>query len=136
MFKKKKKPNPLSIAEMSGRLRAFIMDSQIQDGHELSVILGCSALSEELQIHEEQESDKRIEKVDYLVPILYAYSHMLSEASVEFQRSNLPEELKALPAEIWQESRKMMEQVTLSALLGTVSQLVDMGLLEIPRKRK
>jgi hypothetical protein len=30
----------------------------------------------------------------------------------------------------------MMEQVTMSALMGGISQIVDMGLLEIPRKKK
>lgn len=135
MFKKKKKPNPLSLAEMSGRLRAFIMDSQIQDGHELSVILGCTAISDEVQIREEEESDKRLAKIENLVPLLYAYAHTLSEGAVEMQRSSI-KDIKGIPEEVWWESRKIMEQVSLSALLGTISQLVDMGLLEIPRKRK
>ena len=136
MFKKKPKANPLSIAEMTARLRSFVMDSQIQDGHELSVILGCSVISEEVQEREEEESDKRLERIEYLVPLLYAYAHMLAEGAVELQRVNLPKDLKDLPDEIWWESRKMMEQVSLSALLGSVSQLVDMGLLQIPRSRK
>ena len=137
MFKKKKKKDAIaSLADISTRLRGFILDSQIQDGHELSVILGCSVLSEELQIHEEQESDKRLEKVAFLVPLLYAYAHTLSEGAVEFQRSNLPEEVQDLPDEIWWESRKMMEQVTLSVLMGAISQIVDMELLKVPKRRK
>lgn len=136
MFRKKKPKNLASIAEVSARLRGFVLDSQIQDGHELSVILGCSAMSDELQEREEQESDKRVAKIEHLVPLLYAYAHTLSEGAVELQRQGIPEELKALPDEIWWESRKMMEQVSLSALLGSVSQLVDMGLLTIPKRKK
>lgn len=137
MFKKKKKEhNVPSIAEISSRLRGFIMDSQIQNGHELSVILGCSNISEELQIHEEQESDKRLEKIAHLVPLLYAYAHTLSEGAVEYQRSNTPEALGELPDELWWESRKMMEQVALSALMGAFSQIIDMDLLKIPKGRK
>jgi hypothetical protein len=135
MFKKKKKNN-LSVSEMTTRLRGFILDSQIMNGHELSVILGCSVISPELQEREEEESDKRIECIDYLVPLLYAYSHTLAEGAVEFQRSNLPKNLKDIPDDIWWESRKMMEQVSLSVLLGAVSQLVDMGLLEVPKRNK
>lgn len=135
MFKKKPTPAP-TLAELTARLRGFIMDSQIQNGHELSVILGCSAMSEELQVHEEQESDKRLEKISHLVPLLYAYSHTLAEASVEYQRSSLPEELKDLPDEVWWESRKMMEQVSLSVLMGAVSQLIDMKLLNVPKDKK
>jgi hypothetical protein len=60
----------------------------------------------------------------------------LAEGAVEYQKSTLPEELQSLPPEIWTESRKMMEQVALSAIVGSVSQIIDMGLLDIPRKHK
>lgn len=136
MFKKKKKLSNPSIADLTSRLRGFIMDSQIQNGHELSIILGCSAMSEELMIHEEQESDKRLEKIAHLVPLLYAYAHTLAEGAVEYQRSNTSEELKDLPDEIWWESRKMMEQVSLSVLMGAVSQLIDMELLKVSKDKK
>lgn len=135
MFFKKKRITPdISLAEINARLRGFVMDSQIQDGHELAVILGCSILSEELQIHEEQESDKRLDKIEHLTPLLYAFAHTLSEGATEFQRSKVSEELKNLPDEIWWESRKVMEQLSLSVLMGALSQLVDMGLVDLPKK--
>jgi hypothetical protein len=59
---------------------------------------------------------------------------MLSEGATEFQRSNISEELKNLPDEIWWESRKVMEQLSLSVLMGALSQLVDMGLVQLPKK--
>ena len=135
MFLKKKKKN-VTLGDITNRIRGFILDSQIQNAHELSVILGCSIISDEVQEREEEESDKRIEKISYLVPLLYAHVHLLAEGAVEYQKSTLPEELKDLPAEIWTESRKMMEQVALSAIVGSVSQIIDMGLLDIPRKHK
>jgi len=135
MFFKKKRITPdISLAEINARLRAFIIDSQIQNGHELAVILGCSAQSEELQMHEEQESDKRLDRIEHLVPLLYAFAHTLSEGATEFQRSNISEELKNLPDEIWWESRKVMEQLSLSVLMGAISQLVDMGLVDLPKR--
>jgi hypothetical protein len=137
MFGKKKKAEfNLSLAEVTARLRGFILDSQIQNAHELSTILGCSSLSDEVAEREEEESDKRVEKINYLVPLLFAHSHALAEGAVEFQRSTLSPEVKGLPDEVWWESRKMMEQIAVSTLIGSVSQLVDMGLLEIPRKLK
>jgi len=136
MFGKKKAKKLASIAEVSARLRGFVLDSQIQDGHELSVILGCSAMSDELQQREEEESDKRVAKIEHLVPLLYAYAHSLAEGAIELQKQSIPEELKGLPEEIWWESRKMMEQVSLSALLGSISQLVDMGLVAIPKRKQ
>jgi hypothetical protein len=136
MFWKKKNKKDITLSEISGRVRSFILDSQIQNGHELSVILGCTALSDEVAEREEEESDKRLEKIGYLVPLLYAYSHTLSEGAVEYQKQHLPEELQALPDEIWAGSRRMMEQVTMSALMGAVSQLIDMGLLQVPKEHK
>jgi hypothetical protein len=134
MFKKKSK-TPTTM-EVTRRIRGFILDSQIQNAHELSVILGCSAISDDVQEREEEESDKRIEKISHLVPFLYAQTHLLAEGAVEYQKSNVTGDLKKIPDEIWWESRKMMEQVSLSAVMGSISQLVDMGLLEIPRKHK
>lgn len=135
MFKKKQKPQ-ISLEEVTRRLRGFILDSQVQNAHEMSVILGCSAISEEVQEREEEESDKRTERISYLIPMLYAYSHALADGAMEYQRSNTPDTLKDLPKEIWYQSRSMMTDLALSALMGSVSQLVDMGLLEIPKKNR
>lgn len=125
-----------ALADIATRLRGYIMDSQIQNGHELSVILGCSILSEELQIHEEQESDKRVDKISHFIPLIYAFSHTLAEGAVEYQRAHLSPEMKNIPDELWWESRKMMEQVSMSAILGALSQMVDMGMIEVVRKKR
>lgn len=135
MFKKKKKPK-INISDMPSRIRGFVLDSQINDAHELSVLLGCSVISDEVQEKEEKESDKRVDKVSYLIPLLYAYSHLLAEGSVEFQRLNVVDELKGIPDEIWMESKKTMEQVAISSLMGAISQLIDLGLLEIPKEHR
>jgi hypothetical protein len=132
--KKRKKPSGLTIAEVTGRVRGFILDSQIQDAHELCQLLGCSPLSEELQDHEEVESDLRVERIDYLIPILYSHSNLLSEAATEYQKDNM-EDSEKISKEVWAFSRNLMSQVAFSTLVGSVSQLVDMGLLEIPKKK-
>ena len=138
MFWKKRKRTELTMAEISARLRGFILDSQIHNAHDISVILGCAITSDEVAEKEEEESEKRVDKISYLFPLLYAHAHALSEGATAFQRSNLPvtEELPAIPEEVWIESRKLMEQVSVAALVGSISQLVDMGLLEIPKLRR
>jgi hypothetical protein len=136
-MRRNKKKDELTLADVTNRLRGFILDSQIQNAHELSVILGCSPLSDELQEKEEEESDNRVDKIGSLIPLLYAHAHVLAEGAVEFQRSNVKNDvLKNLPDEMWWESRKLMEQMALSVLLGSVSQLVDMGLLTVTKKRR
>lgn len=136
MFKKKKTPKLKTMNDISARMREFILDSQIQNAHELSVILGCPHISEEVMEREEEESDKRVDKISHLVPLLYAQAHALAEGTIEYQRSNLSDEMKGLPDELWWESKKTMEQLALAVLVGSVSQLVELGLIEIPKKRK
>jgi hypothetical protein len=139
MSKKKKKKNkvdPASLAEVTARLRGFLIDSQIQNAHELAVILGCSPLSDELREMEEDESDKRVDRISHLVPLLFAQAHALAESSIEYQKSHLTKDIEGLTSETWWESRKILEQVAMSALLGSVSQLVDMGFLKLPKKGK
>jgi hypothetical protein len=134
LFKKNKK-KPITLNDVTHRIRGFVLDSQIDNGHELSVILGCPPISDDVQEREEQESDLRLEKISYMIPIIFTHAHLLAEGAVEFQKMNLPEDVP-IPEEIWSESRKMMEQVSLSVLMGSMSQLVDMGLIAIPRKYK
>jgi hypothetical protein len=126
-------PRTITIAEVSSRLRGFILDSQIQDAHELALILGCSPISDEVAVREEEESERRVAEISMLTPLLYAFAHSLAEASVEYQRSNLSGADK-VPDEIWMTSRRLIEQVSISVLLGSVAQLVDMGLLNVPKK--
>jgi len=130
---RKRKLEP-SLSEVSSRLRGFILDSQIQNAHEIAFILGCSSVSDEVADKEEEESDKRVARISHLTPLLYAHSQSLAMGSVEYQRANLPEDFPELPEEMWWDSRKLMEQVSNAALLGSIAQLVDMGLLEIPKR--
>jgi len=136
MWSTKKKKQQISVFDVTNRIRGLILDAQLEDAHELSLLLGCSALSEDVKEREEEESDKRVAKISYLIPLLFAQVHVLAEGSVKYQKENVPKELGDIPNEMWVESQKMMEQVSLSVLLGSVSQLIDMGLLEIPRKHK
>lgn len=130
----KKNSQEISIAEINARLRGFLLDSQINDAYEMSVILGCGHISLEVAEKEEEESEKRIDRISHLMPLIYAHSQALSQGAVEFQRTNLPENFPELPDEVWWDSRKLMEQVSTAAMLGSISQLVDMGLLEIPKR--
>jgi hypothetical protein len=130
---KKRSPEP-TVAEINARIRGFILDSQVTDAHDISVILGCGPISEEIAEKEEEESDKRLDKISHLMPMIYAHSQALSQGSIEYQRTNVPESLQSLPDELWWDSRKLLEQVSSAAIVGSIAQLVDMGLLEIPKR--
>lgn len=137
LFKSKKNKvnnyDPLTLSEVTTRLRGFILDSQVQNAHELSVILGCSAISDEVAEREEVESDKRVAKILHLMPLLYAHAHSLAEGTVEYQRMKTEGKLKDIPEDLWHESRTMMTNLAVSVLVGSIAQLHDMGFIEIPK---
>lgn len=139
-FFKKAKAKPdidvYSLSEISARLRGFVLDSQVQHAHELSVILGCSVISDEVAEREEEESDKRVARIVHLMPMLYAHAHSMAEGTVEYQRMQTVGKLKDIPEDLWHESRTMMTNLAVSVLVGSISQLVDMGFIELPRKSK
>lgn len=138
-WQRKHEMKELSFAEINSRIRGFILDSQINNAHEIAVILGTSLTSPEVLEREEEESENRVNRISYVIPLVFAYSHALSEGAVEYQRASVKDtnpDMPEMPHEIWQDSRKLMEQVAVAALLGGIAQLVDMGLLEVPKIRK
>jgi hypothetical protein len=134
--KKKKIQKTISLTEVSTRLRGFLIDSQVSNAHELAVLLGCSPLSDELKEMEDEESDKRLDRISHLIPLLFAQAHSLAEGTIEYQKLNNLKELDSFSDDEQKEYRKALEQVAMSALIGSVSQLVDMGLLKLPKGKK
>jgi hypothetical protein len=138
MFNRRKniKKAEALLGDISGRLRAFIFDSQIQEADALSVAIGCKPISPEVAEKEEQESDKRVQKIAYLLPLLYAHAHTISDGAMNYQRAALEKEFDIadqLDPEIWEYSKSLLEQLSLSTLIGSITQLVDMGLLQVPK---
>jgi hypothetical protein len=133
MMRWRRRRNSVTLADISTRLRGFILDSQMTNAHELALVLGCSPISDEVALMEEDESDRRVAEVSILTPLLYAYAHALSEAAVEHQKNALDSSDK-IPKEVWATTRQLIEQVSISILVGAIAQLVDMGMLKMPRK--
>jgi len=142
-FKPKAKPKYAqitSINQVKAHLREFILDSQIPDGDAISEDLGCAPLSDELWEKEIDESERRIAQISYLTPLLYGYSALFSEAFVstipipEIIQNN-PQSEKLIK-EITNNTKKLFEDAMAHLLVGSVSQMVDLGLLEMPKGKK
>lgn len=139
-FFKKKKPKYKQITtvnQIKAHLREFILDSQIPNGEDISRQLGCSPISDEILEKEEQESDLRVDAISHLIPLLYGYSALFSEAFVT--TISHPEEFLKNPdmIKIMKDFNKMNQQMFEDAmahlLIGSVSQMIDLGLLESPK---
>lgn len=135
IFRKKKKAPGVTVAEVSARIRGFMYDSQVSDAEHISMILGCSTLSEEVEDKEIEESDYRVAQVQHLIPVMYAYAHAMAEGVVEHQREHLEEDEDAegieVPNAAWTSTRKVFTQIAMNSVLGAISQLVDMGYLKV-----
>jgi len=141
-FFKSKKPKYkriTSVKQIKAHLREFILDSQIPDGDEISVHLGCSPVSEEVLEKEHEESDIRVEKISYLIPLLYGYASLFSEAFVTSLTSPHPEmspEMAQLHDIVAAQTKSALKEPMAALLVGAVSQMVDLGLLELPKGKK
>lgn len=136
IFRKKSKLSRItSVKHIKSKIREFILDSELPNAWDVTELMGCSAVSDEVAIREEDESEKRRERIDYLLPLLYSYSSIYSEALNAVTVSAGNKNAKASPtAEL--HARKMMEEMMSHLLIGAVSQMIDLGLLEIPKRRK
>ena len=135
IFRKKKKAPGVTVAEVSARIRGFMYDSQVSDAEHISMILGCSTLSEEVEDKEIEESDYRVAQVQHLIPVMYAYAHAMAEGVTEHQREHLEDDEEAegidVPNAAWTSTRKVFTQIAMNSVLGAISQLVDMGYLKV-----
>jgi hypothetical protein len=129
-----------SIKQVKTHVREFILDSQIPDGDLVSVDLGCSPISDEVLEREEQESDNRVERIAFLIPLLYGYAALFSEAFVHTLRppKSITEdpELSKLFDKMTAETKKIFEESMAHLLVGSVSQMIDLGLLQLPKGKK
>jgi hypothetical protein len=129
-----------SINQVKVHIREFILDSQIPDGDLISVDLGCPPISDELLEREEQESDTRVERISFLIPLLYGYAALFSEAFVHTLRPPISitedPDLSKLVDKMTVETKKIFEESMAHLLVGSVSQMIDLGLLELPKGKK
>jgi hypothetical protein len=136
-FSSRKSRKITSILDAKNRIRGFLLDTQVPNAHEISIQLGCSLISDELAEHEEAESDKRVERISYLFPNLMTYSALFTEAylsSILDTADEFPKELKPLLDKLITQAKSVLEEGVSSALTGALAQLVDLDLVEIPRK--
>lgn len=143
IFKKKKKLEKLSsinnMLDIKNKIREFFLDTQSPDADEMSLSIGCVPISDELMEREEEESDKRIERIAYLLPLIDSYSNLFAQAYIKVNLSNadnLPEEMREQFPELQHQSRLAIEEAFNQVLMGAFTQVVDLDLLEVPKGRK
>jgi hypothetical protein len=137
---KKKKPKYQQITnvqQIKAHLREFILDSQIENGAEIAEDFGCPIISDELLEKEEEESHRRVDEISFLIPLLYGYSTLFADAFVS--NMNIPHSddprMHKLIHELTDSTKQTFEAAMSHLLIGSVSQMVDLGLLKLPKRK-
>ena len=134
-FFKKRQPPEIDqdrlMAEIMYRMRGMFLDSQLQDAFALSVIAGASYVSDEVAEREQQDSDKRFSKIEYLMPLIVAQCYQVAKATTELHRTKMCSESNEAPDEYLEYYFSRSHQIAIASVTGAICQLVDIGLLSL-----
>lgn len=133
-FKKKELRRDFGLVEFREELKAathmalyrFLLDSRIAESQQLGTLLGLPILSEEDAAEEAAESQVRADRIAPMSPLIALFTSSMTTAVVEYLRTMTDNELTDAESMAMQE---LLERVTLSATLGSISQLEDLGLV-------
>jgi hypothetical protein len=137
-FKRKKKfefDADRFAAEVMYRVRGLFLDSQLQDAFSLSVIAGTTAVSDEVAEMEQQDSDKRVQKIEHLIPLILTQTYSISKAMAELEKAKAIGKDVEVPDEFWELYQSRNQDMTLAAVVGCIAQMVDIGLLTVGPRR-
>jgi hypothetical protein len=140
-FKKKKQDHELTLDELTtevmARIRGLYLDAQFKDAFALSVLSGTTMVSDEVAEMEEAASDRRLKRVEHLTPLIVAQTFAIAKSNMELQKTNMSGDVSQVPEEVWSQMVTHNHQMMLGAVLGSISQMVDLRLLSVgPRRPK
>ena len=139
--KKKKEDHELTLDELTtevmSRIRGLYLDAQFKEAFTLSVLSGTTRVSDEVAEMEQAASDKRIKRIEHLTPLVLAQTFAIAKSSMELQKTNMSGDVSQVPDEVWSQMVTHNHQMMLGAVLGSISQMVDLRLLSVgPRRPK
>jgi hypothetical protein len=135
MFWRKKKKIEVDedalMAEIMYRIRGMFLDSQLEDAQALSVLVGASYVSPEVAEKEQRDSDARVQRIAHLLPLIAAQTYQIAEATTELFKTRMGEEGETAPEGYWEFYHDRSHAMTLAAVMGSIAQMVDLGLLSL-----
>lgn len=132
-MRRKRIEHDVSMSGLQARIRGFVYDSQIPNPQEIASYLGCSAISDDVEEREEQESERRVARIATMIPMLYAYAHSMAQATVAQQIEAADEKI---PSSAWKATQKVFTQISLNTMVGAIAQLVDLDFLTVPKVKR
>lgn len=128
-FKKKRKSHARRTIDIDSHIRELLFDCQFPEANEIAIALGSPQISDEVIEKEEEESDRRVDEIRYLFPLLESYASLVAEGVVAVQQKD--PEVSEIPERFWKITRKLLTMVSFSLLVGALSQLNELELIEV-----
>lgn len=127
--------NEATVANMvKNSIRSFLRDTQHPDSDEFIKILEVGNVSEDVADMEWDESARRLEKMEYLFPALESFAGMYAKAWATSTTRQATEDGASLPPDFIDKTSASLQLNLLACLVGSVSQLIEFELIEIPRR--
>ena len=123
---------PRALASLA-RVRDFLYDSQVGEHEDFTRVLGVPPISDEVAEMERAASNLRVAKIVHLAPLLHAYAHTMAAAVTEHFRETAGSGDDA--DETWEIFHSTIEPIAHATIIGGLSQMVDIGLLQ-PKEPK
>lgn len=137
-FKRKKNP-PFDVEfitkdiPLSTIARWYIYDTELAEPNEIAVLLGMNNVSEEGNEKERQDSEVRLENIDYLLPYIDAIAKISADVITSIQIKEITERNPEDKEEIEREVGTMntlYRVVGMAAIIGAVSTATEIGLIQ------
>lgn len=135
-FKKKKKQFDVEIIRQDIPLttlaRWYIYDTELDDPNVIAESLGMNPDSEEGADKQRQDSDLRLEQIDYLLPFLDMMANIAADTITAIQLKQLADKDPDNKDEMEREAgtmRIMYKVISMSGLIGAFSAAVELGLV-------
>lgn len=123
-----KKDIPLSTIA-----RWYVYDTELGEPNEVVELIGLNRASAEGDEKEREDSDTRLENVDYLLPYLHAIADIAADVitgvQVEEIVKNNPDSKEEIEREL-DTMRVLYKVVSLSAIIGAFASAMEIGLIE------
>lgn len=118
--------------QISTLLRWFLYDTGLAEPNEIAVAIGLNPVSAEGETKELEDSKKRFESIEYLLPFLETVANLSSNVITTIQIQEIMKSSGKDEAQIEHETELMSEMyrvLSLSALVAGIGAAFDIGLI-------
>lgn len=136
---RKRKQDPFEVEffkkdiPLSTIARWYIYDTELAEPNEIAELMGLSNVSEEGNEKERQDSDARLQRIDYLLPFLDAIANIGAESITSIQVAEIitknPDDKEEIEREVGT-MRILYKVIGMAAVIGAFSSAMEIGLIK------